>query len=152
MISIGWWQTRISAQASITISSPCKPLLPATIVDDMVTVLNQTFLSTAANLAPPIEHKQGVGGWCATEEAKAEMHSKWQEREDAKKRLHAAPNDRILRKTLKVAECKLERARAATVLRFFDYYVSQLEGCNRKGDQLDFHKHPNGMDLSLIHI
>lgn len=36
------------------------------------------------------------------------MHSKWREREGVRKRLHAAPNDRCLRKTLKVAENKLE--------------------------------------------
>ena len=54
------------------------------------------------------KREQGVSGLCAVEEAEAEMHPKWREREDARKRLHAAPSDRFPRKILKVAENTLE--------------------------------------------
>ena len=99
-------------------------------VDDMTSVLTETLLSNAADIAPPIRRKQVPRGWCATEETKAELNARWQGREDARKRVRSAPNDRGLpRRAVKKATAKqLKRTRAEAVQRFFGDYVSQLEG------------------------
>ena len=76
------------------------------------------------------------------EEVKAELHTRWLEREDARTRLRANPRDRNLRKALKVATKQLKPVRSEGVQRFFEENVSQLEGRIREGDQF----------LSLIHI
>ena len=70
-------------------------------VDDMTLVLTKTLLSIAADIAPPIWRKHVTGGWCATEETKAGFNARWQDREDARKRVRSAPNDRGLRRSLK---------------------------------------------------
>ena len=41
-------------------------------VDDMASLLTETILSNAADIAPPILRKQVPRGWCATEETRAE--------------------------------------------------------------------------------
>ena len=76
-------------------------------------------MSTAARLPPPVRRKQGPRGWCASEEVKAELHTRWLEREDARTRLRANPSDRNLRKALKTATKQLIRTRAEGVQRFF---------------------------------
>ena len=62
-------------------------------------------------------------------------------------RLRANPSDRNLRKALKTATKQLKRARADGVQRFFEEYVSQLEGRIREGDQFGLYKHLKGMDV-----
>ena len=74
------------------------------------------------------------------------MHARWLEREDARTRLRANPSDRNLRKALKIATKRLKRARAEGVQRFFEAYVSQLEGRIPEGDQFGFYKNLKGMD------
>ena len=66
-------------------------------VDDMASLQTETLLSNVADIAPPIRRKQVPRGWCATEETKAELNARWQDREDARKRVSSAPNDRGLR-------------------------------------------------------
>ena len=116
-------------------------------VDNRATALVETVLSTAAKLAPHTSRKQGPLGWCTPEEVKAEVHSRWQEREDARTQLRANPNDKSLRKALKVATKQLKRARTDGVQRFFEEYVRQLEGRIQEGDQFGFYKHLKGMDV-----
>ena len=70
-------------------------------IDDMTSVLTETLLWNAADIAPPIRRKQVPRGSCATEETKAELNARWQDREDARKRVRSAPNDRGLRRALK---------------------------------------------------
>ena len=53
-------------------------------VDDMTSLLTETILSNAADIAPPIRRKQVPRGWCATEDTKAELNARWQDREDAR--------------------------------------------------------------------
>ncbi|CAN0537411.1 unnamed protein product, partial [Laminaria digitata] len=89
-------------------------------VDNRATALVETVLSTAAKLAPRTSRKQGPLGWCTPEEVKAEVQSRWQEREDARTQLRANPNDKSLRKALKVATKQLKRARTDGVQRFFE--------------------------------
>ena len=83
------------------------PLSPGKIctritVDDKAAVLAEALLLTA-KIAPPIWRKQGSRGWCATEEEKAKLHSRWAESEDARTRLRAIPNERSRGRSLKVA-------------------------------------------------
>ena len=98
-------------------------------------------------MAPPIRRKQVSRGWFATEETRAELNARWQDREDARKRVRSAPNDRGLRRALKATTKQLKHKRAEAVQRFFEGYVSQLEGCIREGDQFGFYKHLKGMDV-----
>ena len=94
-----------------------------------------------------IRRKQVPRGWYATEETKAELNARWQDREDARKRVRSAPNDRGLWRALKATTKQLNRTRAEAVQRFFKDYVSQLEGRIREGDQFGFYKHLNGIGL-----
>ena len=116
-------------------------------VDGTTSVLTKTLLSNAADIAPPIRRKQAPRGWCATEETKPELDARWQDREDAWKRLRSAPNYRGLRRALKASSKQLKRTRMEAAERFFEDYVSQIEGCNREGDQFGFYKHQKGMDV-----
>ena len=106
------------------------PLLSGTTrcVDDEATTLAEALLSTATTLAAPVRRKQGPRGWCAPEEVNAELHTRWLERQDARTRLRGNPGDRNLRKALKTAMKQVKRAWAEYVRRFFEEYVSQLEG------------------------
>ena len=116
-------------------------------VDDMTSVLTETLLSHAADVVPPIRCKQVRRGWCATEATKAELNARWQDREDARKRVRSAPNNRGLPRALKATTKRLTRMRAEAVQRFFEDYVSQLEGRIREGDQFGFYKHLKGVDV-----
>ena len=114
-------------------------------VDDMTSLLTEALLSNAADIAPPIRRKQIRRGWCATEETKAELNARWQDREDARKWVQ--PNNRGLRRALKAFTKQLKRTRAEAVQRFFEDYVSQLIRRIREGDQFGFYRHLKGMDV-----
>ena len=75
------------------------------------------------------------------------MSARRQDREGARKRVRFAPFDRGLRRSLKAATKQLKRTRAEAVQRFFEDYVSQLEGRIREGGQFGFYKHLKGMDV-----
>ena len=81
-------------------------------VDDMTSLLTETLLSNAADIALPIRRKQVPRGWCAIEEVKAELNARWQDREDARKRVRFAPNDLGLRRAFKATTKQLKRTRA----------------------------------------
>ena len=138
----------LRADLNNEITSTLTPLPPGTTrrVDDEAATLAEALLSTAARLAPSARRKQGPRGWCAPEEVKAELHTRWLDREDARTRLRVNPSDKNLRKALKAATKQLKCARA-DVQRFFGEYVSQLEGRIREGDQFGFYKHLKGMDV-----
>ena len=74
------------------------------------------------------------------------MDARWQDREDARKQLSSAPNDPGLRRALKATSKQPKRTRAEAVQRFFEDYVSQLEGYP-EGDQFGFYKHLKGLDV-----
>ena len=116
-------------------------------VHDMTSALTKTLLSNAADIAPPIRRKHIPRGWCATEETKVELDARWQDRENARKRLRSAPNDRGLRRALKAISKQLIRTRAEAVQRFFEDYVGHLEGRIREGDQFGFYKYLKGMNV-----
>ena len=110
----------------------------------MASLLTETLLSNAADIAPPIRRKQVPRGWCATEATKPELIARWQDREDARKRVRSAPNDRGLRQALSATTKQLKRTRAEAVQRLFEDYVSQLEGRIREVDQFGFIQTPQG--------
>ena len=116
-------------------------------VDDMTSVLTETLLSNAADIAPPIRRKKVPRSWCETKETKAELNTRWQDREDATKRVRSAPNHRRLRRALKATTKWQKRTRAEAVQRFFEDYISQLERRIREGDQFCFYKHLQGKDV-----
>ena len=87
-------------------------------VDEMTSLLTETLLSNVADIAPPIRRKQVPRGWCATQETKAESNARRQDREDARKRIRSAPNDRGLRRALKATTKQPKRTRAEAVQRF----------------------------------
>ena len=62
---------RVNFQEAIAakLSSPI-PGANAGSVDDMTSVLTETLLSNAADIAPPIRRKQVPTGWCATGETR----------------------------------------------------------------------------------
>ena len=82
-----------------------------------------------------------------TEWTRAELNARWQDKEDARKRVCSAPNDRGLRQASKAATKQLKRTRGEAVQKFFEDYVSQLEGRIREGDLFGFNKHLKGMDV-----
>ena len=69
---------------------------------------------------------------------RGDLNARWQDREDARKRVRSAPNDRGLRRAVKVTTKQLKRTRAEAVQRFFEDYVSQLEGRIQEDDQFGF--------------
>ena len=75
------------------------------------------------------------------------MNARWQDGEDARKRVRSAPNDRGLRRALKTTPKQLKLTRAEAVQRFFEDCVSQLEGRIGEGDQFVFYQHLKGMDV-----
>ena len=142
-------QPRMNFQNTIAakLASPI-PGTNAGSVDDVTFITDRdALLSNAADIAPPIRRKHVPRGWCATEETKAELNTRWQDREDATKRVRSAPNDRGLRRALKATTKQLKRTRAEAVQRLFDAYASQLERRIREGDQFGFFKHLKGMDV-----
>ena len=92
---------RLNFQEAI-VATLASPILGtnAGCVDDMISALNETLLSNAAGIAPRIRRKQVPRGWSATEETKAELTARWQDRKDAKTRVRSVPDDRGLRRAL----------------------------------------------------
>ena len=80
-------------------------------------------------------------------ETKAELDARWQDREDAIKRLRSALNDRGLWRALKATSKQLKRTRAEAVQMFFEYFLSQLERRTREGIQFGFYKNLKEMDV-----
>ena len=104
-------------------------------VDDMTSLLTETLLlSWAADIAPPVRRKQVQRGWRSTEETKAVLKACRHDREDERKRVRSATNDRGLRRSSKATSKQLKLTRVEAVQRFFEDYVSQLEGRIREGD------------------
>ena len=69
---------RMNLQSAIAsnLASPT-PGTNAGSVDDMASMLTETLMSNAADIAPPIRRKQVPRGWCATEETRAELNARW---------------------------------------------------------------------------
>ena len=75
------------------------------------------------------------------------MNARWHNRKDARKRGRSAPNDRGLRQALKATTKQLKCTRTEAVQRFFEDYVSQLDGRIREGDKFGLYKHLKGVDV-----
>ena len=81
----------------------------------ITSLLTETLLSNAADIASPIRLNKVPRGWCATEETKAGLKARQKGMEDARKWVRSAPNDRVLRRALKVTTKQLRHKRAANV-------------------------------------
>ena len=107
-------------------------------LDEMALLMAETILSNAADIALPIRGKQAPRGWCGTEETRAELNARWQDREDASKRVRFAPNDRGLRQALKATIKQLKRTRAEAVQKFFEDLLAKSNGVSEKVINLAF--------------
>ena len=77
----------------------------------------------------------------------AEMNAAWQQRDEARKHLHADPHNSNLRKAVNIVEKNLRKVRKAAVLSFFWHFVCKPETRTREGDQTGFYKHAKMMNL-----
>ena len=99
------------------------------------------MLSTAAELVPLAKRPRGAQVWCEGPGVEAEINTKWQQREEARRHLRAKPHNSILRKAVRRAGKNLRKVRKAAVLSFFWDFVRKLETSTREGDQAGFYKH-----------
>ena len=114
--------------------------IPEVIIDRGATV-------NATDIGPPIRRKYVPRGWCATEKTRAELNTRWQDREDARKRARSALNHRGLRQALRATIKQFERTRAEAVQKFVEDYVSQHGDGIQEGDLFGFYKHLKGMHV-----
>ena len=133
----------MTAQAA----SPLNPLPTDATATAMAADLSTMLISAAANTAPRERKQHGSHGWCASAEAKAEIHTAWMARESARRASMSAPTDANLRKALKMTNNELRRVRTHAVERFFETYVSRLEEHIADGDQRGFYRHLKGIDV-----
>ena len=69
------------------------PPIPGVIcVCDIATDMADVMLSTSAELVPRSKRPRGAQGWCAGPGVEAEMNATWQQREEARRHLHAEPH------------------------------------------------------------
>ena len=114
----------------------------------MTPVLTETLMSIAVDIAPPIRRKQVPRGWCATEETKACFST-----HDGRIGKTRGNGFALLQMIVVYGEPRRrsakqpKRTRAEAVQRFFEDYVSQLEGRIREGDQFDCYKHLKGVNM-----
>ena len=66
--------------------------------NDVTSILAETLLLNAVDIAPHIQGKQVPRGWYATEETRAELNARWRDSEDARKRVRSLPSERGLHK------------------------------------------------------
>ena len=77
----------------------------------MAADLSTMLISAAANTVPRERKQRGSHGWCASAEAKAEIHTAWMAREFARRASMSAPTDANLKKALKKTNNELRRVR-----------------------------------------
>ena len=116
-------------------------------VDKRASLLTNTLLSSAADMASPIRRKQVPGAGVRPRRRKRSSLHDVRIREDAMKRACSAPNDRDLRQALKATTKHLKSTRAGAVQKFFEDHVSQFGGRIRESFQFGFYQHLNGMDV-----
>ena len=122
------------------------PMPDGTCISDTATDMADVKLFTAAELIPRSKRPRGAQGWCAGPGVEAEMNA-WQQREEARRHLHAGPHNSNLRKAVEMARKKLRKVRKAAVLSFFWDFVRKLQTRTREGNQASFYKHLKTMNL-----
>ena len=129
-------------------TSAALPSIPnVTYIGDIADDMADVMLSIAAELAPRSKRPRGAQGWCADPGVQAEMNAAWQQREEARRSLHADPTNGSLRKAAKTAGKKFEKVRKTAVLSFFFAHVRKLEASVREGDQAGFNRRLKFMNL-----
>ena len=115
-------------------------------VDDVETAF-AAIMRTAELVIPPQERRRPGRGWSGDARTEAElqtatdaMHAAWQ-------RLKTDTRDAQLRRAVRKACNALKRVRSATVVRFFERHVVELEKQLRMGDQHGFFQNIKSVQL-----
>ena len=139
--------SNLRCQVANAIVDALPPVPDGTCINDIATDMATVMLSTAAELVPRSKRPRGAQGWCAGASMEAEMNAAWQQREEARRHLHAESHNSNLRKVVKMAGKNLRKVRKAAVLSFFWDLIRKLETRTREGDQVGFYKHLKTMNL-----
>ena len=67
------------------------PIPDGNCISDIAIDMANVMRSTAADLVPRSKRARGLQGWCAELGVEAEMNAAWQQREEARRHLHAEP-------------------------------------------------------------
>ena len=137
----------LRCQVANTVVNALPPIPDGICISDIATDMADVMVSTASELLPRSKRPRRAQGWCAGPSMEAEMNAAWQQREEARRHLHAEPHDSNLRKAVKMAGKSLQKVRKAAVLSFFWDFVRELETRTREGDQAGFYKYLKTMNL-----
>ena len=96
-----------------------RPLPDGTCISDIATDMADVVLSIAAELLPRDKRSREAKGRCAGPGAAAEVSAAWQQREKARRHLHAEPHNSNLRKAVNTDIKNLWEVRKAAVRSFF---------------------------------
>ena len=95
------------------------PIPDSTCISNIAADMADVMLFTAADLVPRSKRPRGAQSWCAGPGVEAEMNAAWQQREEARRHLHADPHSSNLRKAVKMAGKNVRKVRKAAMLSFF---------------------------------
>ena len=116
-------------------------------VDDVKVAFAAAIMRTAKLVTPPQERRRPGRGWSGDAQTEAElqaatdaMHAAWQ-------RLKMDTRDVQLRRDVRKACNRRKRVRSATVVRFFERHIIELEKQLCMGDQHGFFQHIKSMQL-----
>ena len=123
------------------------PISDVTCIGDIATDMADVMLSTAVKLAPRSKGPRGAQGWCAGPGVEAEMNAAWQQRDEARRRLHEEPHGSNLRKAVKIAGKNIWKVHKAAVLSLFWTLFRKLETRIRESDQAGLYKHLKTLNL-----
>ena len=112
-------------------------------VDDVEAAFAATIMRTAELVIPPQERRTPGRGWSEDAQTEAEL----QTATDAMQRLKTDTRDAQLRRAVRKACNWLKRVRSATVVRFFERRVVELEKQLRMGDQHRFFQNIKSVQL-----
>ena len=123
------------------------PTLDGTCINGIASDMADVMLSTAAELTPRSKRPRGAQGWCAGPGKEAEMNATRQEREEARRLLHAESHNSNLRNDVKMTGKYLRKVRKAAVLSLFWAFGRKLKVHVRGGDKAGFYRHLKTMNL-----
>ena len=137
----------LRCQVANAMADTLPPIPNGTCIIHIATDVADVMLSTAAKLVPRSKRPRGAQGCSAGPGVETEMNAAWQQREKARRHLRAEPQNKNLRKVVKMAGKNLRKVRKAAVLSFCWDFVGKLETRTREGDPAGFYKHLKTMNL-----
>ena len=90
----------LQCQVANAMIAALPPVFDGTCISDIAIDMADVMLSTPAELARHSKRPRGAQGWCAGPGVEAEMNAAWQQREEARRHLHADPHNSNLRKAV----------------------------------------------------